>query len=137
MSASSAPMPGCTRSRKDKCPGSAVPVSSFLRCDSTMSRRKPESTDQDRHRRGGDAGTKGASELLRESQPVIITEFAPPGLRTVSDVSGEEYLRFVAALGYRDFAVIQPDGRRSHAVTTQRQWLTPGRRPHGTISTCS
>jgi len=53
---------------------------------------------------------KGASRLLSESRPLIITEFSPPGLHAVSDVSGEEYLRFLAGLGYRDFGVIQDDG---------------------------
>jgi hypothetical protein len=48
--------------------------------------------------------------MLRRFRPLLVTEFSPPGLRSVSGVSGQDYLNFLARLGYADIAVIEPDG---------------------------
>ena len=53
---------------------------------------------------------EGGLRLLRESRPLIVTEFSPPALREVSGVSGEDYLELFAGVGYDDLAVIQSDG---------------------------
>jgi FkbM family methyltransferase len=52
----------------------------------------------------------GAAELMKCFRPLLITEFSPPALRSVSGVEGEDYIEFLTGLGYRDVSVIQPDG---------------------------
>jgi FkbM family methyltransferase len=52
----------------------------------------------------------GAKNILKTSRPVIISEFSPAGLRNVSGVSGEEFLRQFVAQGY-NLSVLETDGR--------------------------
>jgi FkbM family methyltransferase len=43
---------------------------------------------------------RGAANMLKQHRPVIISEFSPAGLRNVSGVSGEEFLRLLVDDGY-------------------------------------
>ncbi len=52
---------------------------------------------------------KGATDLLRAHRPLVFSEFAPEGLRQVSAVEPEEYLKLLVGLGY-ELGVLQPDG---------------------------
>jgi FkbM family methyltransferase len=48
---------------------------------------------------------RGAANTLKQHRPVIISEFSPAGLRNVSGVSGEEFLRLLIDEGY-DISVL-------------------------------
>lgn len=48
---------------------------------------------------------RGATETLKQHRPVIISEFSPAGLRNVSGVSGQEFLRLLIEEGY-DISVL-------------------------------
>ncbi len=52
---------------------------------------------------------QGARELLAKRRPVIVSEFSPPQLKSVSGVSGKEYLIKISESGYQ-LSVIEPDG---------------------------
>ncbi len=51
----------------------------------------------------------GARDILARNHPIILSEFSPGQLQTVSGVSGEEYLCLLTDLGYR-LAVIEGEG---------------------------
>ena len=51
----------------------------------------------------------GAEETIRRCRPLIISEFSPSMMLGISNISGEEYLRWLMALGY-DLSVVEPDG---------------------------
>jgi len=53
---------------------------------------------------------QGAIKLLRSHRPVIISEFCPAGLRNVSGVSGEKYLRTLVDENYT-ISVLDFDNR--------------------------
>lgn len=48
---------------------------------------------------------RGAAKTLKQHRPVIISEFSPAGLRNVSGVSGEEFLRLLVDESY-DISVL-------------------------------
>jgi len=52
---------------------------------------------------------KGMVNIIKRNKPVIISEFAPPNLRSVGQSSPEEYLNIFISLGYH-LSVIDPDG---------------------------
>lgn len=52
---------------------------------------------------------RGAMRTIREHRPAIFSEYCPGGLRNVSRVEGEDYLRLLFDEGYR-VAVITPYG---------------------------
>ena len=51
----------------------------------------------------------GAATVLRRCRPVIVSEFSPGQLATVSGIDGPGYLAFIVSLGYR-LAVLGQDG---------------------------
>lgn len=51
---------------------------------------------------------RGARETIRANRPVIISEFAPHDLQSVSGCSGAEYLEQLISLGY-ELSVFQPE----------------------------
>jgi FkbM family methyltransferase len=51
----------------------------------------------------------GAETTIRRCRPFIISEFSPGMLPGISHISGEDYLRWLIALGY-DLGVVEPDG---------------------------
>lgn len=44
---------------------------------------------------------QGATQLLRQHRPTVLSEFSPPALSTISKVSGREYLQFLIDLDYQ------------------------------------
>jgi FkbM family methyltransferase len=52
----------------------------------------------------------GASETLRRHRPTLLFEFSPPGLQAVSGVTGDFFLRNLAALGY-EFRLLSGEDR--------------------------
>ena len=52
---------------------------------------------------------KGMINLIKHNKPIIISEFAPPNLKSVGQSSPEEYLNIFISLGYH-INVIAPDG---------------------------
>lgn len=57
---------------------------------------------------GGEAKVlQGARTTIKANRPLIISEFAPPDLQSVSGCSGAEYLELLIGLGY-DLSVFQP-----------------------------
>jgi FkbM family methyltransferase len=58
----------------------------------------------------------GAEATIRRCLPFIISEFSPSMLPGISHISGEDYLRWLIALGY-DLAVVEPDGRLTETGT--------------------
>lgn len=52
---------------------------------------------------------KGASRLIERCKPVIVSEFSPTAMPSVSGVDGVTYLKFLVSLGY-DISVIHIDG---------------------------
>ena len=52
---------------------------------------------------------RGCTGVIARDHPHLVTEFSPGLLPGISGISGPEYLRWVAGLGYR-ISVIQPDG---------------------------
>ncbi len=53
----------------------------------------------------------GAGELLRKARPVLLTEFSPPQLSSVSGVDPLRYLELIREAGY-EFTVLGEDGAR-------------------------
>ncbi len=53
---------------------------------------------------------RGAANTLKRTRPVIISEFSPAGLRNVSGVSGQEFLRLLVDEGY-DISVLGFDNQ--------------------------
>ena len=51
----------------------------------------------------------GARGLLETHRPLVFSEFGPKGLRDVSGVEPEDYLRFLVGMGY-ELAVLREDG---------------------------
>jgi FkbM family methyltransferase len=51
----------------------------------------------------------GAEATLRRWRPMIVSEFSPSLMPGISKISGEDYLRWLIALGY-DLSVIEADG---------------------------
>jgi FkbM family methyltransferase len=51
----------------------------------------------------------GAEATIRRCRPFIISEFSPAMMPGISHISGEDYLRWLIALGY-DLSVVEPDG---------------------------
>jgi hypothetical protein len=51
----------------------------------------------------------GATTLLRQKRPVVFSEFGPAGLRQVSGVEPDAYLRLLLEIGY-ELAVLHHDG---------------------------
>jgi FkbM family methyltransferase len=58
---------------------------------------------------------QGALRTLHQSRPVVISEFSPPQMRAASGVSGEEYLRLFAELGY-DLSILTDDGPKGGSI---------------------
>jgi FkbM family methyltransferase len=56
---------------------------------------------------------RGAQTTIERFRPVIVSEFSPPAIASVSGGSGPEYLQFLFDLGYQVAAVL-PDGTLSH-----------------------
>lgn len=52
---------------------------------------------------------RGAEGLLARDRPVLVSELSPDLMPGISGVTGEEYLRWLAARGYA-FGVVRPDG---------------------------
>ena len=51
----------------------------------------------------------GAEATIRRCRPFIISEFSPGMMPGISHISGDEYLRWLIALGY-ELGVVEPDG---------------------------
>lgn len=51
----------------------------------------------------------GCHRIMEKCRPVIVTEFSPDMIGSISGISGPDYLRWLISMGY-DLAVIQPDG---------------------------
>ncbi len=51
----------------------------------------------------------GASQMLQQSRPVVVSEFCPANLKKVSGIDGQGYLELFAQLGY-DISVITDQG---------------------------
>jgi FkbM family methyltransferase len=51
----------------------------------------------------------GGEATIRRCRPFIISEFSPAMMPGISQISGEDYLRWLIALGYR-LSVVEPDG---------------------------
>lgn len=52
---------------------------------------------------------KGMQAIIRRDQPIIVSEFSPPGLSGISGVSGETYLEFLISMGY-DLHLVRQNG---------------------------
>ena len=52
---------------------------------------------------------RGCTGVIARDRPHLVTEFSPSLLSGISGISGPEYLRWLAGLGYR-IGAIQPDG---------------------------
>ena len=51
----------------------------------------------------------GGEAIIRRFRPFIVSEFSPAMMPGISNISGEDYLRWLIALGY-NLAVVEPDG---------------------------
>jgi FkbM family methyltransferase len=51
----------------------------------------------------------GAKNLIKKYHPIIISEFSPPALNSISHVTGKEYLNFFIEQGYT-ISIINKDG---------------------------
>lgn len=60
----------------------------------------------------------GCGDILARCRPIILTEFSPDLIGSISDISGPDYLGWLVALGYR-LAVIEPDGATSEVDPEQ------------------
>ena len=58
----------------------------------------------------------GAEATIRRCRPFIISEFSPGMMPGISHIDGEEYLRWLLALGY-DLGVVEPDGSLTETGT--------------------
>ena len=57
---------------------------------------------------------RGCEAMLRRDRPPIVSEFSPGLLSGISGIEGEDYLRWLAGLGY-SLSVLRPDGTLDHA----------------------
>lgn len=56
----------------------------------------------------------GCQRIIEADHPIIITEFSPGMMRSISNISGPDYLRWLAECGY-GLSVIEPDGSTNAA----------------------